>query len=223
MAILSAHLLSANLLKIEKIKIMNRDWIVQNDGKYEVREILDPAVDFNSPYRLYRFLTDVEDIVNNISNDYQILQGIRPLVRRLLISSSWLQGEYLEPDPDTGWSVQMIYDEPDFPLTIQTVSWLPGKVSPIHNHGAWGIVALISGQEKNMFWRHSEDEKLTNFLEKTGECILEPGDIICLMPDAIHHVEAIGNSPTISFNLYGETNYEQRFEYDRENCLVKNF
>ncbi|MBE9225914.1 cupin [Phormidium sp. LEGE 05292] len=203
--------------------MMNRDWLVRNDGQYKAEEISDEAVDLSSPYRLYRFLTDVEDIVQNISDDYQRLQAIRPLVRRLLISSSWLQGEYLEPDPDTGWSVQMLYDEPDFALTIQTVSWLPGKVSPIHNHGTWGVVALISGQEKNTFWRCSDDAKLPNFIEKIGECILETGDIICLMPEVIHHVEAIANTPTISFNLYGETNYDQRFEYDPFNCLVKNF
>ncbi|MFB2882118.1 cupin [Floridanema aerugineum] len=203
--------------------MMNRDWFVRNDGQFEAREILDDAVDFSSPYRLYRFLTDVEDIVENIADDYQRLQAIHPLVRRLLISSSWLQGEYLEPDPDTGWAVQMLYDEPDFPLTIQTVTWLPGKVSPIHNHGTWGVVALISGEEKNTFWRCSHDEKLPNFISKTGECILSAGDIICLMPEAIHHVEAIANTPTISFNLYGETNYQQRFEYDPLSCLVKNF
>jgi len=34
------------------------------------------------------------------------------------------------------------------------------------------------------------------------------------MPDAIHQVEAIGDQPTISFNVYGETNYDQRFEFD---------
>ncbi|MFB2896918.1 hypothetical protein ACE1CI_28730 [Aerosakkonemataceae cyanobacterium BLCC-F50] len=64
---------------------------------------------------------------------------------------------------------------------------------------------------------------MPNFIEKIGDCILSAGNIICLMPDAIHHVEAIANTPTISFNLYGETNYEQRFEYAPFNCLVNNF
>jgi predicted metal-dependent enzyme (double-stranded beta helix superfamily) len=43
------------------------------------------------------------------------------------------------------------------------------------------------------------------------------------MPDAIHSVEAIGDEPTISFNLYGETDYDQRFEFDPVTCTAKNF
>ena len=33
------------------------------------------------------------------------------------------------------------------------VTWLPGHTSTIHNHGTWGIVALVGGQERNRLWR----------------------------------------------------------------------
>jgi predicted metal-dependent enzyme (double-stranded beta helix superfamily) len=36
--------------------------------------------------------------------------------------------------------------------TVQTVAWLPGTVSPILHHAIWGVVALISGEEKNTLW-----------------------------------------------------------------------
>ncbi|MEQ8961035.1 MAG: cupin, partial [Coleofasciculus sp. C2-GNP5-27] len=174
-------------------------------------------------YRLYRFLTDVEDILETIKDDRQRLEQIRPLVRRLLTSSYWLQGEYREPNPDTGWSVLMLYDEPEFPLTVQTVVWLPGRVSPIHNHAAWGVVALISGEEKNTFWRRTRDSEFPDRIEKVGEQILVPGDIISFMPDAIHHVEVMGTEPTITFNLYGKTDYQQRFEFDPMTHTATNF
>jgi hypothetical protein len=41
-----------------------------------------------------------------------------------------------------------LYQEDNFPITIQMVAWLPGNISPIHNHGTWGLVAVVSGQEK---------------------------------------------------------------------------
>ncbi|HAG82959.1 MAG TPA: cupin, partial [Cyanobacteria bacterium UBA12227] len=146
-----------------------------------------------------------------------------PLVRRLLTSSYWLQGEYREPDPDKGWSVLMLYDEPGFMLTVQTVVWLPGMVSPIHNHGTWGVVALISGEEKNTFWRRTNDPEFPDRIEAVGDRILSPGDIISFTPDAIHSVEVIGEEPTITFNIYGETEYEQRFEFDVVNHTAKLF
>lgn len=64
-------------------------------------------------------------------------------------------------------------------MTVQTVAWLPGRVSPIHNHATWGVVALISGEEKNKLWRRTDNQ---GGIEKAGEIILTPGEIISLMP-----------------------------------------
>ncbi|WP_365974346.1 hypothetical protein [Moorena sp. SIO4G3] len=96
-------------------------------------------------------------------------------------------------------------------------------VSPIHNHGTWGIVAVISGQEKNTFWRRTDDPDFRDRIEQVGEKILFPGDIISFNSDAIHSVEAMGYEPTITFNIYGETNYEQRFDFDPLTHSAKTF
>ncbi|MCG9893340.1 MAG: cupin [Thermosynechococcaceae cyanobacterium MS004] len=197
----------------------NQDLWVGKDGQCATWALSHQEVALTQPYRLYRFLTDLEDILAQEADDQRRLTLICPLVRRLLNSSTWLLDNYLPPDPDTGWSVLMLYDEPDYPITVQTVVWTPGTVSPIHNHATWGVVALLSGQEKNTFWQRSattdtSDHIETDRIEQVGDRILSPGDILCLMPDAIHHIEALSDEPTISFNLYGETNYSQRFQFD---------
>ena len=69
--------------------------------------------------RLYRFLTEVEDVLHAEADDQLRLDQIRPLVRHLLNHSAWLQYEFKPPNPKTGWSVNMLYDEPGFPLTVQ--------------------------------------------------------------------------------------------------------
>jgi predicted metal-dependent enzyme (double-stranded beta helix superfamily) len=200
-----------------------KDWLVTDGGQCNIYEANYTIQDLNYPYRLYRFLTDLEDILEQIQNDRSRLQAICPLVRKLLDSSSWLQIPLLEPDPETGWAVQMLYDEPFFPLTVQLVAWAPGTVSPIHNHGSWGLVALLSGQEKNTFWQRSPTAKFPDKIETAGDIVLAPGDILCLMPEAIHHVESLGDEPTISFNLYGETEYDRRFEFDAIKGTAQNF
>ncbi|WP_199245558.1 cupin [[Phormidium] sp. ETS-05] len=200
-----------------------QDWLVTNEGHCLKLEVVAPAEKLSRPYRLYRFLTDLEDIVETVKDDHERLKLIFPLVRRLLNSSEWLQMNFLPPDPATGWSVLMLYDEPDFPITAQTVVWAPGSISPIHNHGTWGIVALLNGQEKNTLWQRYPTAELPDHIAEVGNIQLQPGDLIGFMPDAIHHVEAIGDDPTISFNLYGETNYPQRFEFDLTQSSAKNF
>ncbi len=203
--------------------LTNQDWLITDAGEAIncTNTIQEDFVE--QSYRLYRFLTDLEDILTNIEGDRDRLKAIRPLVRKLLGNNPWLLTEYEAPDPELGWSVTMLYDEPDFPLTVQTVAWLPGQVSPIHNHGTWGLVALISGQEKNTFWQETDPSNFTSNIKQVGELTLNPGDIIGFLPNTIHHVKALGDEATISFNLYGETDYEQRFEFDSVNSTKTNF
>ena len=214
------------MLAIESLietSMIGKDWFATDDGRCNASEVVSQAEELTDPYRLYRFLTDLEDVLNRIEDDRLRLQAICPLVRQLLTSSPWLQITPLEPDSETGWEVSVLYDEPFFPLTVQLVAWAPGVTSPIHNHGCWGLVALLNGEEKNTFWRRSSTAESPDRIEAAGDCLLNPGDILCLMPDAIHHVEAMGDRPTISFNLYGETNYDRRFEFDPIQGTAKNF
>jgi predicted metal-dependent enzyme (double-stranded beta helix superfamily) len=184
------------------------DFIVDNLGCCS--SLLTQAFIFDGRYRLYRFLTDVEDILQKDQPDRDHLIEISPLVRRLLEDCLWLQVPDIQPDRDLGWGVQTIYDEPFFDLTVQLVTWLPGTKSTIHNHGGWGIVALLDGMERNQFWYEKNDR-----LVSTGEQILKPGEMICFLPQAVHQIEALGEQPTISFNLYGKST--DRFEYDLQN------
>ncbi len=200
-----------------------QDWLVTDDGQYINVTQLSTDQKLHQPYRLYRFLTDLEDILAEVSDDRARLELIRPLVRHLLTNSEWLQLNFSLPDPDTGWSVVMLYDEPDFEITVQTVAWAPKMVSPVHNHGTWGIVALLHGQEKNTFWQRSATANHPDKISVAGDLMIDSGDILSFLPNAIHHIEAVGNEPTISFNLYGKTDYEQRFEFDVDLMTSKIF
>ncbi len=198
----------------------HHNWLISDDGTR--RAFGNPDVpEPGRYYRLYRFLTELEDILETFHDDLSRLEAITPLVRRLLVSSYWLQMEYYNPDPQQGWSVNFLYREHEFPITVQMVTWLPGHSSTIHNHGAWGIVALVGGQERNRLWRrvpHQGDR-----IESVDEILLNPGDVVALTAGAIHSVEPLGNEPTVSFNLYGATNFSDRYEFDVEHHTARPF
>ncbi len=197
-----------------------RDWQISADGQ-PTQYLIQPDCESldKRPYRLYRFLTDVEDALEQGHS----LATLRHLVRRLLNSCEWLQLAYSPPDPKTGWAVNMLYDEPDFPLTVQMVVWQPGRSSPIHNHGTWGVVAVLAGQEHNTFWRRTPQPGAPHQIIKTETCVLSPGDIISFEPEAIHAIQTLENEPTITFNLYGATQYDQRFRFHPETATATNF
>jgi predicted metal-dependent enzyme (double-stranded beta helix superfamily) len=201
----------------------NQDWLITNEGQCIPLAIKPSYLPLPTTYRLYRFLTDLEDILAEVSDDRSRLELICPLVRHLLTSSEWLQMNFSLPDPDTGWSVVMLYDEPDFEITVQNVAWSPGSISPIHNHGTWGVIALLDGQEKNTLWQRSPTIDHPDQIKAVGEILLQPGDILGVLPESIHQVEAVGTVPTISFNLYGKTDYDRRWEFDLDRQTAQIF
>ncbi|MEJ1935222.1 cupin [Nostoc sp. NIES-2111] len=203
--------------------MQGRDWLLTGDGQYQVCKSVRSWDLLQENYRLYRFLTEMEDVLEGVSDESSRLPEIRMLVRRLIVNSYWVRSQYLEPSPTTGTSVVLLYDELGFPLTVQTVTFAPGTHSNIHNHGTWGVVAVLKGQEKNTVWRRTKNPNSQDKIEPTGEIILSPGDIISLTPDAIHSVQAIGDEPTVTFNIYGETDPKQRFEFDAVTHSVKKF
>ncbi|KKD39941.1 MAG: cupin [Limnoraphis robusta] len=205
----------------------NRDWLVREDGQCLPCESARDWDLLKSEYRLHRFLTEIEDGINQSTEkgetEIDFLPDLRRLVRQLITNSYWLRTQVPEPCTKTGTSIIMLYDEIGFPLTVQTETVLPGRGSPIHNHGTWGIVAVLKGQQKNVFWKRQPSTDFPDQIEKVGEKILKEGEIISFTSDAIHHIEAVGDEPSFTFNLYGETNAANRFQFNAESCLAKPF
>jgi predicted metal-dependent enzyme (double-stranded beta helix superfamily) len=208
----------------------NRDFLVQGDGNWQVFR---PAREWDllrTPYHFHRFLTEVEDILEQTNEkgldeatDLNCLAALCLTVRRLVTNSYWVHTQVPEPHSSTGLSAMMLYDEIGFPLTVQTAIALSETVSTIHSHGNWGIVAILKGEEKNTLWRRIADPAFPERVEAVNELLLLPGDIVCFTPDAIHSIQAVGAEPTFSFSIYGETHHSRRFEFDPLKHTAKNF
>ncbi|NJL46002.1 MAG: cupin [Leptolyngbyaceae cyanobacterium SM2_3_12] len=200
----------------------NRDFLVTGDGTWQVCQ---PAKEWDllqTPYYLHRFLTEVENVLNQGQDEITCLNSLRMLVRRLIINSYWLRTQKPEL-AEAGIPALMLYDELGYPLTVQTAIAQLGATSTIHNHGNWGIVAILAGEESNTLWRRVPDPDFPHRIEPVAELVLLPGDIISFTSEAIHSIKAVGDEPTFSFSLYGETYHSRRFEYDVETHTAKNF
>ena len=201
----------------------NQDWLLTGNGECQPCKIVNEWKLLRENYRFYRFLTELEDTLKDTIDEASCLPKIRLLARQFMTNSYWLQTQEPEPCDQRGISVNLLYDELGFPLTVQTVKFMPGSISTIHNHGTWGIIAVLKGQEKNTFWKRIPDPENQYKIERVGEQILQPGDLISLTPDAIHSVEVVGDEPTFTFNIYGETKSSERFEFDPVAQTAKRF
>jgi hypothetical protein len=67
----------------------SQNWLVNDSGDYialNLEELTLPE----KPYRLYRFLTELEDILDNITDDCLRIQAIMPLVRKWSLANHQL-------------------------------------------------------------------------------------------------------------------------------------
>ncbi len=203
------------------------DWLVTEDGVCGLCKSVREWDLLAEEYRLYRFLTEVEDIMRLAAaegiDEENSLSGIRMIVRKLILNCYTVKTRLPEPNLETGVSVVMLHDEVGFPMTIQTEMNLPGTTSTIHNHGTWGVVMILQGKLKNTFWKRAPSVEFPNRIDRVGERVIESGDIISFTTEAIHSTEAVGDEPTITFNLYGDTHGSKRFQFDLDTQTAKHF
>jgi predicted metal-dependent enzyme (double-stranded beta helix superfamily) len=87
--------------------------------------------------------------------------------------------------------------EPAF--SIQTVAWAPGERTPVHDHIAWCVVAVLAGTLTE--WRfldrgsHLELADQMDFAAGRVDGFAPPGDI--------HAVHNPGREPAVSLHIYG--------------------
>ena len=61
--------------------------------------------------------------------------------------------DLLTPEQRTGsvdsYTRHLIHADPKGRFSVLSIVWMPGQVSPIHGHNAWGVVGVQSGRVEN--------------------------------------------------------------------------
>ena len=203
-----------------------QDWFVNNEGQCQPRPAAREWDLLRETYYLHQFLTETLDIVANApheKDEWDYLPQIRRQVRQFVLNSYWVKTRFDAPNAHTGVSVTTLYDEIGYPLTVQNVATQPGLLTSIHNHGTWGVVFQIEGEERHIFWRRVKAPDESVRVEVVGEHCLRPGEMISFHPDAIHQVETLGDQDSLTFQLYGDTQPQGRFQYQPETQTAKPF
>ena len=85
--------------------MQGKDWLVSKNGEYQNCKSVRAWDLITENYRLYRFLTELEDILRKELDENDYLAKIRQLVRRLLVNSYWVRSQHPEPNSKSGTSV----------------------------------------------------------------------------------------------------------------------
>ncbi|MEM1368625.1 MAG: cupin [Cyanobacteria bacterium P01_H01_bin.15] len=202
------------------------DWFVDSEGDCSPRPTVREWELLRENYYLHQFLSDILEIIAKAPyelDEWDYLPQIRKKVRQLVINSYWLRTQYSAPVSSNGVHTTTLYDEIGYPLTILNVAAQVGVKTPIHNHGTWGVVFQIQGEERHTFWRRVNTVTEPLQIVPVGEHILKPGEMLSFHPTAIHQVETIGQEVAIAFQLYGDAQPKGRFRFEPDSQTAKPF
>ena len=175
------------------------------------------------PYTLTQFVTDLRGIAAGNPPLKDLLIRVKPLAQRLAASADLRARLNRACDAQQGFGFQVLHEEPDHTLAVAALSWLPGRGTPPHDHGTWGIVVGVEGDEINTFWQRVDDGRTPGHAEirKLSEKTFRPGEAIALTPDIIHSVHNPADRVSVSLHVYGKNiNFTGRSQFDVERRTV---
>ncbi len=149
------------------------------------------------------------------------LSEMRECLYALASKHDLFSREDFPPPADGDTNIRYVLSEDDdqrFALYLNSI--LPGKLTEPHNHTTWAIVVAVEGEEQNRFYKRTDDGSVPGkaTLEFDEEIVVKPGVGVAMMPDDIHSIAVVGNTPTLHFHMYGRAieTLSERVGYDIE-------
>lgn len=99
----------------------------------------------------------------------------------------------------------LLYADPEGALSIIAVVWMPGQVTPVHGHTAWGAVGVYEGSPFCENFDTYRDDNAAIGLRSKMKLLLKPGDLSTVRP-GIDDLHRIGNDTpgrAITIHAYG--------------------
>lgn len=173
-------------------------------------------------------IRDLRSICTGERREWEVMTAVKPLARRMASApGSWLTDRMRRVDPEQGFGVTLLHEEPDHTLAVLVVSWEASRGAPPHDHGTWAVISGVEGEEYNEFFKRSAapgagGEPAT--IQRIGGKACGAGDVLALPSGAIHSVENRTDRLAISLHIYGKNiNYTGRSQFDPATGVEKPF
>ncbi|WP_152361493.1 hypothetical protein [Microlunatus speluncae] len=152
---------------------------------------------------LQGFIDEVELVLADTDDQYEITERIAPHLSALLAGGYRLPPEFVRPSA-TRHQNYPLYIAPDDRWSLVSVVWNVGQRTPVHGHEMWGVVGIYSGSEREIRYLKPAADAVGP-LTPAGEQVWRRGEVTvcCTTDDDVHSVVAEGDEPTIGIHVYG--------------------
>ena len=168
-------------------------------------------------YTLDQYVADLRRITAQETDPVKITDRVAPLAQKFAQAPGWFRPEFRQCDPEQGFSLHILHEEPNHDLAVFLISWLPDRGTTPHNHKTWAVVVGMEGSEQEVNFERLDDGKKPGYADlKPGETqVMKAGDVARCYPEHIHSVWNVGKDISMSLHTYGRhINYTGRSEFD---------
>ncbi len=177
------------------------------------------------------FVQEMRGIISRSATPAEALEPMRPRFAHLLADREWLPMKFRLPAEASGMGggigTWLIYRSADRSLSLSSLVVVPGAITPVHDHLAWGLVGLYEGGQEERVYRQARSTSEEHCqLELVTVRQLTVGDFYELLPpeNDIHSVQTTSEMPSVSLHLLGrDIGCVWRHAYDPEHSTVRPF
>ncbi|MGG1664065.1 hypothetical protein [Brevibacillus sp. NRS-1366] len=152
---------------------------------------------------LQKFIADVDAIVRNGGDEYNITKRVAARMQELLGGNDILPAAFMKPNPDK-YTLYPVYVAPDDSFSIASAVWDVGQSTPIHDHGTWGVIGIVQGTEYEVRYSQPSSNGQTPLVRLEDRYIRKGEvEICCTRDQDIHEVTCASDEPCVGLHVYG--------------------
>lgn len=150
---------------------------------------------------------DVRLVLKRHAEHRAIIDGVKPLLQRLLANADLIPEAYLTPLAHK-YAQYLLYKPEDEAFSVIAFIWGPGQVAPVHDHLVWGLVGLYRGAIVEKRYRREDRGEAAEpryAIREVGEVTARAGDISFVYPPD-HDIHGVANpfdETAITVHIYG--------------------
>src|SRR5215472_7362046 len=101
---------------------------------------------------LRAFINEIRGTISSSESPGEAVKRMRTPFARLLADREWLPIQYRLPAEKSGMGggigTWLLFRSADRSLSLSSLVVVPGAVTPVHDHLAWGLVGLYEGEQE---------------------------------------------------------------------------